>query len=120
MATNIFNARQLYRNAFINRQPSLDFTDDGTRFTMYAYKNTVPFHIARWKDMVFICIRIDYVNSLIPELPYINYSIYKDWSVYKLCDLYNGVYKDEVDLNNLFDSLEAVYKAIANYFNYPY
>lgn len=115
-----FNAKQLYRNEFISRQSKLDFTDDGTRFNMYAYKNTIPFHIARWRDEVFLSVRIDYIHTLIPELDYIDYDIYSKWDVYKLCDQFNGVYKDEVDVNVLFDSLEKIYKAVANYFNYQY
>lgn len=115
-----FNARQLYKNPFIARCSKLDFSDDGTRFNMYTYKNTVPFHIARWKDMVFISIRIDYLHSLIPELAYIPYETYSNWPIYNQLDKYNGVYKDTVDNNNLFQILEDAYKAIANYFNYPY
>ena len=115
-----FNARQLYKNEFVKRQNELDFTDDGTHFSMYSYKNTIPFHIARWKDMVFISVRVDYIHSLIPELEYIPYDVYSKWNVYNLFDQYNGVYKDEVDLDVLFDNLEKVYKAVANHFNYQY
>lgn len=115
-----FNARQLYRNCFINRQSQLDFTDDGTRFSMYAYKNTIPFHIARWNNMVFISVRVDYLHTLIPELEDIDYKVYSKWDVYKLFDEYNGVNKDEVDVSNFFESLEKIYRAVANHFNYQY
>lgn len=115
-----FNARQLYKNEFVKRQNELDFTDDGTRFNMYSYKNTIPFHIARWNDMVFISVRVDYIQSLIPELEYIPYDVYSKWDVYKLFDQYNGVYKDGVDLDNFFNSLEEIYKTVANHYNYKY
>lgn len=115
-----FNAKQLYKNQFIRRQNNLDFSDDGTKFKMYSYKNTIPFHIARWQEMVFISIRVDYLHSLIPELNYIDYDVYSKWDVYQLFDQYNGVYNDTVDLDNFFSSLEKIYKQVANYFNYLY
>lgn len=116
MATKIFNARQLYKSEFITRRNDLDFTDDRTRFRFYSYKNTIPFHIARWKNKVFISIRLDYIHDVNITLQSISYNEYKNWEVYPLLDMYNGVDIDTVDADKVINALEAVCKATVDYY----
>lgn len=115
MATKIFNARQFASNKNIIRRKDLDFTDDGTRFNFYSYKDTVGFHVTRWQDNVFICIRIDYTHEVDNELPYIPHKEYQSWEAYKVCDEFNYVKNDEVDLERFYTNLESVFQAIKNY-----
>lgn len=115
MATKIFNANQFANNKNITRRRDLDFVDDGTHFNFYSYKDTVGFHVARWKDYVFICIRIDYTSEVNTNIPLIKYEVYKTWDAYKVCDDFNYVKNDEVDLDKFYANLELVYQAIKNY-----
>lgn len=115
METKIFNARQFANNKNIIRRKDLDFVDDGTHFNFYSYKDVVGFHVARWKDLVFIAIRIDYTHDIDNELPNISYKEYLNWEAYKVCDEFNHVKNYEVDLDKFYANLETVYQAIKNY-----
>lgn len=106
-----FNANQISRNANVQRRRDLDFTDDGSRFSFYTYKNVVPFHICKWQNDYFISIRPDYLSDL--GLPYMPYEVYSKWPEYNLLDEYNGVCADFVDVEHLLENLEAVYNRIS-------
>lgn len=115
MATKIFTAGQFRKNKDIIRRKDLDFTDDGTRFNFYSYKGTVGFHIARWRDMVFICIRPDYTHEVDNSLPIIPYEQYKNWGSYNVADKYNGVKNYEVNVDDFIGNLELMFNDIKNY-----
>lgn len=111
----IFNANQLRGNKDIKRRRDLDFDDDGTHFNFYSYKDVVGFHIARWKDYVFICIRPSYTHEVNREFLQIQFEVYRNWDIYPICDEFNCVKEDAVDLNRFYENLETVYQYIINH-----
>ena len=84
----------------IERDESLDFTDDGTRFEGYLYKKTIPIHRASGTgmDLCFIDIRWDYTSGIIPR------------EEGRLCGYFNGVSREKYDRNVLVAICEYLYQ----------
>ena len=83
----------------IERDRSLDFSDDGTRFEGYMYKRRIPITRAAGTglDECFICIRRDYTNEIPRE----------EWN---LCDYFNGVPRDKYNRETLVAICEYLYQ----------
>lgn len=91
------------------RLPQFDFSDDGNRFTMWAYKG-IPFSQHRSSNGTFICLRYDYLKSLKKEgLTDITMDApWKMWSeteAYRLGDKFNGGI-DGFELEDLMTTIE--------------
>lgn len=97
------NARA-FSKLSIMRRPEWDFSDDGTRFYGYEYKN-LPITYAKAGGEMYFSMRPDYIK----DFSYIDYRE-KNW--YMLCDKFNGV--DEIDPEELINALEIVVAGIAN------
>jgi len=83
----------------IKREPSLDFSDDGTRFEGYLYKGVIPISRASGTGMpdCFIDIRWDYTT----EIPR---------SEARMCGHFNGVPRDRYDRKILVAICEYLYQ----------
>ena len=99
----------------IEHIPELDFTDDGTRFTVWVYKNTIPMSCARAGGETYLAIRPDYISavaelgksSLRFDMPY---SIWIDVPERRTCDKFNGV--DEFVWSDLCEACREVTAAV--------
>lgn len=100
---NNFNARELTKAGF-TRVASEDFSDDGTRFTMYEYAGIkVSLAHLRNDGLVFLSARGEGNYEEISLLP-----------SYKGLDEFNCVNEDEVDVEKLKANIEAFNKDKAN------
>lgn len=96
------------------RVPEFDFVDDGTHFTMWAFKG-MPISQARSCGMTFLAIRPDYIKTfakngyskLTHEAPF---EIWKQNPAYRLADKFNGV--DEFEMEDLIDTINKVIRGI--------
>ncbi len=91
------------------RLPQFDFSDDGNRFTMWAYKG-IPFSQHRSSNGTFICLRYDYLKSLKEEgLTDITmdapWRMWSETEAYRLGDKFNGGI-DGFELEDLMTTIE--------------
>lgn len=84
----------------ISRDPSLDFSDDGTRFVGYKYKGKLPITRASGTEDLYLCIRLDYLSF--------SYNEYKD--DYDILDYYNGVDREEFSAPFFNELCEYIYQ----------
>ena len=91
----IYLDRQLYI-----RWPDEDFSDDGTKFVMYKYKNKLPISRASGTENLYLSIRLDYIG--------ISYSQYCRDS--DITYFYNGVPRDRFDLQRFNQFCEYIYQ----------
>ena len=94
----------------IAREPSLDFSDDGTRFEGYLYKGTIPIHRAAGtgSEYCFISVRYDYTHGVIPR------------SLWKFCDYFNYVPREKYDRKVLVAMCEYLYQRYYEKNPHPY
>lgn len=93
------------------RNPSHDFSDDGTRFIGFEYKGLplTQARSSRWGT--FLSFRVDYLNED-TELPlYATFEEYRQEPWYPLCDKYNGV-KELPSMDVIVTDLEKVLEGI--------
>lgn len=75
-----------------------DFSDDGTKFRMYKYKNVLPISQTSWHGMTFTCIRLDYLG--------LSYKNYKD--DLRIMDEFNGVDIENADKEKFIENCEYI------------
>ncbi len=92
----------------VTRDAKHDFIDDGTRFSAYLYKNTIPITYSRVQDHVFITIAFHHLNDVL-------YSDYKNFPSRKIADEFNGVLETEFDPKKFEQNLEQAYQDIINF-----
>lgn len=84
----------------IIRRPDMDFSDDGTRFRMFQYKDLF-LSITKYKGTIYLDMRVDYMKTDFP---------YSDWSKVeecKLCEKYNGNFT-EFDMEEFIKDCDIV------------
>lgn len=91
------------------RLPQFDFSDDGSRFTMWMYKG-IPFSQHRDSRYgTFICLRYDYLptmkkaglTDITMDAPW---KMWSETAAYKLGNKFNGV--DSFELEDLMNTIE--------------
>lgn len=91
------------------RLPQFDFSDDGSRFTMWMYKG-IPFSQHRDSEYgTFICLRYDYLptmkkaglTDIAMDAPW---KMWSETAAYKLGNKFNGV--DGFELEDLMNTIE--------------
>ena len=86
------------------RWPERDFSDDGTRFAMYKYKNALPISRASGTEDLYLSIRLDYLG-----IPYQEYC--DDFNV---LNFYNRVPRESFDARKFNDLCEYIYEKYLN------
>lgn len=87
------------------RRKDLDFSDDGNYFRGYEYAG-MPISYLADGDQRYISVRWDYLDH---EFTFYDF---KDFEEYRLCDKFNGVSVEDVDLDELKDICVKVAKKI--------
>ena len=89
------------------RNKNYDFSDDGSFFRGYVYKGMLPVTVCSYEDMIYICIRSDYVVS---------YSVGKQYgmdNVREACfSRYNGIKKNTFNPVQFTEDLEKVLQKV--------
>lgn len=96
----ISNSRLNFKSIGFQRDPSNDFSDDGTRFRMYLYKGKLPMSYASHQGNAYIALRPDYMG--------LRYEQYRKLPSYKDMDKYNGVSISFVNLKDLANIADKV------------
>lgn len=90
--------RLVFPKVFV-RHAEKDFTDDGTKFRFYYYKDVLPVDATNSQEYgAFVSIRMDYLRM--------NYESYKE--DYKILNEFNGC--EEVNMEKLIENCEFICK----------
>lgn len=89
------------------RNKNYDFSDDGSFFRGYVYKGMLPVTVCSYEDMVYICIRSDYV---------VRYDVRNQCgmdSIWEDCfSRYNGIKKSVFNSTQFSEDLEKVLQKV--------
>lgn len=107
-----------FKSYGITRRPAGDFSDDGTNFRGYECKG-VPICYARIDDQVYLTIKADlYMYKLgidyDARIKVINKS-----GLYEMCDRYNGVWVERVDLADVVKICETIVEKVKKFNETP-
>ena len=90
----------------VKRAPGLDYTDDGSRFRGYIYKDLLPITYTSFKGMIFVDIRLD---------PILDWDDYKNETQIRLvAKRFNGEDREKWDPILFQQNLEFVYDYVVD------